>query len=141
MLSVFSFLATGDSYNTLATRFCVGISTIQKVVNQTCTAIWDEFQEEYMPGPDMNHWHCNEQGFCTRGNFPNCIGAIDGKHVVMQAPNKSGSLYHKGIFSVVLMAIVGPWYRFTCVDIRDYGSNADGAIWSRSAFGQALEHG
>ena len=27
------------------------------------------------------------------------------------------------------------------VDIGDYGSNADGAIWSRSAFGQALEHG
>ena len=60
----------------------------------------------------------------------------------MQAPNKSGSLYHnyKGTFSVVLMAIVDPWYRFTCVDIGDYGSNADGAIWSRSAFGQALEH-
>ena len=39
------------------------------------------------------------------------------------------------------MAIVDPWYRFTCVDIGDYGSNANGAIWSRSAFGQALEHG
>ena len=139
----FSFLATGDSYNTLATRFRVGMSTIQKVVNATCAAIWDELQEGYMPVPDINHWRCSEQGFCTKWNFPNCIGAIDGKHVVMQAPNKSGSLYYnyKGTFSVVLMAIVDPWYRFTCVDIGDYGSNADGAIWSKSAFGQALEHG
>ena len=135
---IFSFLATGDSYHTLVTQFHVGISTIQKVVNQTCAAIWDELQKEYMPVPDMNHWCHNEQGFCT-----NCIGAIEGKHVVMQAPNKSESLYHndKGTFSVVLMAIVDPWYRFTCVDIGDYGSNADGAIWSRSAFGQVLEHG
>ena len=139
---IFSFLATGDSYNTLATQFCVAISTIQKAVNQTCAAIWDELQEEYMPVPDMNHWCGNEQGSCTRWSFPNCIGAIDGKHVVMQAQNKSGSLYHKykGTFSVVLMAIVDPWYRFTCVDIGVYGSNADGAIWSRSAFGHTLEH-
>ena len=117
----FSFLATGDSYNTLATRFRVGVSTIQKVVNATCAAIWDELQEGYMPVPDINHWHRSEQGFCTKWNFPNCIGAIDGKHVVMQAPNKSGSLYYnyKGTFSVVLMAIVDPWYRFTCVDIGD----------------------
>ena len=93
----FSFLATGNSYNTLATRFRVGMSTIQKVVNATCAAIWDELQEGYMPVPDINHWHHSEQGFCTKWNFPNCIGAIDGKHVVMQAPNKSGSLYYKGI--------------------------------------------
>ena len=85
----FSFLATGDSYNTLATRFRVGVSTIQKVVNATCAAIWDELQEGYMPVPDINHWHRSEQGFCTKWNFPNCLGAIDGKHVVMQAPNKS----------------------------------------------------
>ena len=44
----FSFLATGNSYNTLATRFHVGMSTIQKVVNATCAAIWDELQEGYM---------------------------------------------------------------------------------------------
>ena len=57
---IFSFLATGDSYNTLATRFHVGISTIQKIVNQTCAAIWDELQEEYMPVPDMNQWCHND---------------------------------------------------------------------------------
>ena len=60
-------MATGDLYNTLATRFCVGMSTIQKVVNQTCAAIWDELQEEYMPVPDMDHWHHNEQGFILGG--------------------------------------------------------------------------
>ena len=89
-----------------------------------------------MPVPDMDHWHCNELGFFTGWNFPDCTGEIDGKHVVLQAPNKSASLYHnyKGTFSVVLMAILDPWYRFTCIDIGDYRSNADGAMWSRQAF-------
>ena len=67
-----------------------------------------------MPVLYMDHWHHNEQGFCNRWNFPNCIEAVDGKDVVMQAPNKPGSLYHnyKGTFSVVLMAIVDPWCRY-----------------------------
>ena len=39
------------------------------------------------------------------------------------------------------MALVDSSYRFTFVDIGDYGSNADGAIFTRSAFGQALLDG
>ena len=58
----------------------------------------------------------------------------------MTAPAKSGSLFHnyKGTFCIVLMALVDFSYRFTFVDIGDYGSNADGAIFTKSAFGQAL---
>ena len=41
-------------------------------------------------------------------DFPHCIGALDGKHVVMQKPIRSGSTYHnyKGSESLVLMALV-----------------------------------
>ena len=71
------------------------------------------------------------------------MGALDGKHVVMTAPAKSGSVFdnYKGTFSIVLMALVDSSYRFTFVDIGDYGSNADGAIFTRSVFGQALLDG
>ena len=96
-----------------------------------------------MPPPTKENWERIESGFSTRWNFPNCVGALDGKHVNMTAPAKSGSLFHnyKGTFSIVLMALVDSSYRFTFVDIGDYGSNADGAIFARSAFGQTLLDG
>ena len=39
------------------------------------------------------------------------------------------------------MAIVDAQYRFTFIDVGTHGSNADGAIFNRSAFGLALING
>ena len=77
-------------------------------------------------------------GFCLVWNFPHCIGAIDGKHVVMQAPSHSGSTFfnYKGTHSIVLMAVCDANY-----DIGDAGRHSDGGVLSNSAFNQAMEAG
>lgn len=57
-------------------------------------------------------WLHIEKGF--RKWFPRCVGAIDGKHIVVKCPSHSGSEYYnfKNIYSVVLMALVDSDYHF-----------------------------
>ena len=40
-----------------------------------------------------NHKNCVVKLFYTRWNFLNCLGALDGKHIIMTAPAKSGNLF------------------------------------------------
>jgi hypothetical protein len=45
----------------------------------------------------MNYaeWASIQRGFRTRWNFPGCHGAIDGIHVLIQAPSQCGSEFWK----------------------------------------------
>ncbi|CAM4623415.1 unnamed protein product [Leuciscus chuanchicus] len=88
-------------------------------------------------------WRSTARRFHERWNFPNCLGAMDGKHIFIQAPANSGSLYfnYKDTFSVVLLALVDADYRFLVVDVGSYGSNSDGGIFANSVLGKALRDG
>lgn len=84
-------------------------------------------------------WEKIAADFMERWNFPHCVGAVDGKHII-RSPAKSGSLFfnYKGSFSIVMMALVDASYKFICVDIGSYGRQSDAGIYSNSILGQAL---
>ena len=94
------------------------------------------FVETELPEPSTEQWREIEKQFADQWNFPNCVGALDGKHVMVTAPFNSGSQFHnyKGQFSICLMALCDANYKFIFVDIRQYGSNADGGIFSEICF-------
>ena len=85
-------------------------------------------------------WKQIEYRFNQKWNFPNCLGALDGKHIMMQAPPNSNSLFYnyKGYFSIVLMALVDADYRFIFIDVGNYGSNGDSGIFKNSHLGEAF---
>lgn len=76
-------------------------------------------------------------------NFPNCLGALHGKHIEIVAPSNSGSNFvnYKRTFSVVLLTLVDAHYKFIAVDIGSYGKNSDGGIFASSKLGKALDNG
>lgn len=106
-------------------------------------AIWEALVSEYMPEPNVNLWREVEAKFSDRWNFPNCIGSVDGKHVLLQKPIRSGTLYfnYKKTFSIVLMAVADAEYRFVAVDIGQFGRVNDSACFNESVFGQRLASG
>ena len=136
------FLASGDSYVMLKTRFRMGLSTVHDIIRDTCRAIWIMFKNEVMPDPTLKRWQESEKGFRVHWNFLNCLGALDGKHVNIIAPANSASNFHnyKGYFSTVLMALVDANYHFVYVDISEYGSNSDGNVFKYSKFGRKIKH-
>lgn len=97
----------------------------------------------FLPEPSTEMWKKSAQKFEELWNFPNCIGSLDGKHVTIKCPKRTGSNYfcylHK--FSIVLMAIVDADYKFMCVDIGAYGKNSDGGIFETSHMGRRFETG
>ena len=70
--------------------------------------------------------------FEEKWNYPHCLCAIDGKHVVMQYPAKVGSYYYnyKNTHSIVLMAVAGPDYECLYADVGTNGRVSDGGVWN-----------
>lgn len=82
-------------------------------------------------------WLQIEDGF---RNFPRCLGAIDGKHIVIQSPQHSGSEYYnyKRSFSIVLLALVDSNYNFIFAEIGSQGRISDGGVFRNSQLWQRI---
>ncbi|CAB3227698.1 unnamed protein product [Arctia plantaginis] len=131
------FLATGNSFRSLAFNYRLGEKTVRYIVYETCTAIWNNMK---VPTPSEEDWKQIARKYWEKLNFPNCIGALDGKHVVFECPANSGSKYfcYKKTFSIVLLALVDADYRFTLLDIGGLGKNSDSCLFANSVVGKSL---
>jgi len=67
-------------------------------------------------------------------NFPHSVGAIDGKHVVLQCPRTSASEYfnYKNSFIIVLFALVDANYNFMFVDVGCQGRISDSSVFTNT---------
>ena len=115
----------------------------RRIIPEVCDAIWQSLKRDFMKKPDSpDAWREVASDFERQWQFPRCVGVIDGKHIRIKAPRKSGSLYfskYKGFFSIVLMACVDSNMRFIFIDVGGFGSNNDAGIFDHSTFGTCIK--
>ena len=100
--------------------------------------------ERFIKAPSSEEeWVEIADQFKRNSNFGNCIGTIDGKHVSMQAPPRSGSYFfnNKKTHSIVLMAVANLNYQSNVVDIGDAGCQSDCGVFTTSNNWQAQFEG
>ena len=78
--------------------------------------------------------------FEERWNYPNCVGAIDGKHIVIQPPAQCGSLYYnyKHSHPIVLLLVAGADYDCIYVDVGTNSRVSDGGVWNKCSLAQKM---
>ncbi|XP_017493417.1 PREDICTED: putative nuclease HARBI1 [Rhagoletis zephyria] len=135
-----TYLSQGCSPQFLAWAHKLGVSTIRKIIYETCDAIWNELQSEFVAQPNRTEWKNIAERFYIKNGMPHCLRAVDGKHINIVCPKRSGSLYYnyKKTFSIVLMAFCDDNYTFVFVDVGALGSQSDGGVFARSTFGNMI---
>lgn len=100
-------------------EYLISESTIRKIVFELCSTIWTFLRKIWIPEPTENKWLEISEQFYKRTNFPNYLGAIDGKYIRIKMLPFSGSEYYnfKNISSFILLAVVDADYSFIFVDV------------------------
>ncbi|XP_046661985.1 protein ALP1-like [Homalodisca vitripennis] len=138
------FLATGDSYHSLSYTFKISKQIISTIIPTVCEAIVSVLQDYIKMPKTEAEWKVISKEFNDKWNFPNCVGAFDGKHIELQAPIHSGTEYfnYKGFFSIVLFAVVDAHYNFIYASVGCQGriSDGDGCVFSHTTFRDCLRN-
>ncbi|XP_049700170.2 uncharacterized protein LOC126055353 [Helicoverpa armigera] len=126
------YLATGDDFESLHFLFKVSPQIISKIIPEVCHALCEVLEDEIKIPSCPEEWLRIERGFARK--FPRAVGSIDGKHIVLDCPFNSGSVYYnyKRTYSIVLLALVDSQYNFMFADIGCQGRISDGGVFTNS---------
>ncbi|XP_050304496.1 uncharacterized protein LOC126742012 [Anthonomus grandis grandis] len=131
------YLATGRNYHDLRFSTIISPQALSEIIPETCSAIYQVLKEKYMKFPTTQS-ECKSisEGFEEVCNFPNCVGAVDGKHIQIKPPPGSRAFYYnyKGYNSLVLMAICNANDEFIMCHFGTNGRISDGGVIACTRF-------
>ena len=127
---IFRFMASGNSQISRSFSYRIAPFTKHSVIISTCETKWNKPPPTELPQPTEEKYKKKAEELHSFYQFPICIGAIEGKHIVIQASHNNDSLFfnYKKTFSVVLLAMVDANYKFTIIDFGGYGKSSDGGL-------------
>ncbi|KAJ8892892.1 hypothetical protein PR048_005473 [Dryococelus australis] len=124
------YMASEESFNSLALIFKMGKITVAEIVHDTCRVLWYILEDEHLPTPKKETWLSAADIFENRWNFPNCFGCIDGKHIRKKCPA-----------NILLLAVADADRRLLTVDTRSLGRQNDGGNFRTLNLFRLLETG
>ena len=137
-------LMHGVSIPLVADKAAIGKSTVHQILRQVCSAISINFGH-LIAWPVGRRLARVTSEFQAKQGFPNCIGAIDGSHVYIQAPpNSIVAADHRNrykSFSILLQGVVDAKCYFTSVNTGPPGSLHDSAHFKSSELYRKVEEG
>ncbi|KAJ8893474.1 hypothetical protein PR048_006072 [Dryococelus australis] len=134
LMATLRYLATGRTLKNLRFSCHIAPQTLGKIIPDNCEAIF-KAMGNYCKCPTRGEEWENVAGeFEHRWNFPNCIGAVDGKHVVNMPPPGSGSYIYnyKDFHSQVILGIADANYELLYFRFGINGRVSDGDIFEAS---------
>ncbi|XP_046681626.1 uncharacterized protein LOC124368382 [Homalodisca vitripennis] len=136
------YLSTGMSFEALSETFRMSNYTVGKIVEEVCDCMWEQLAPVHLPVPNKQRFLEIAAEFKEKWNFPNCVGCIDGKHVRIKSPGKSGTMFlnYKKFFSVNLHAVADAKCKFIFIDVGAYGKQSDGGVFEASPISKFFEN-
>ncbi|CAM4529128.1 unnamed protein product [Leuciscus chuanchicus] len=86
-------LASGSAQKCVASSYKLGSTTVSVVVSEVCQAIWTALKGDFVSPPKGNEWLDIKHEFWRVWNFPNCLGCVDGKHILDEARDAAFPLH------------------------------------------------
>ena len=124
------FLSTCDLFSSMKTSFRVGYSTLSSIIEETCNAICNKLGAVTISLANTRlKWEEIETDFSNKWQMPNCIGAIDGKHIDIEAVHNSCAYYfnYKKINRKVYAN-----RKFIYIDVGCNGMISDGGVFGKT---------
>lgn len=78
------YLATGESQKSLSIAYKCSPGSVHNIVLETTQTITWVLKAKVFPKLSARYFKSVAAGFEDRWNFPNSVGALDGKHVTIQ---------------------------------------------------------
>ena len=119
--------------------FRISSATISKFIPEVCQALYEVLKDECLSVSSSEaEWVKIAEQIEAKWQFPHAVGAIDGKHIDIQAPSNTGSQYfnYKKHFSIVLLAIADGNAKFIAFDLGSAGSQSDGGVFKNGSLGK-----